>query len=95
MNSFYIDCIEDLLVQNKSYINGQTAQMIIKYNPNTMFVYSVTQDELNQVVSKLKCKSTTGSDQIQEFLAIECTQYIKKPLNVIFNVSINQGIFPD
>jgi hypothetical protein len=35
LNSFYIDCIEDLLVQNKAYINGQTAQMIIKYYPNT------------------------------------------------------------
>ena len=38
LNSFYIGCIEDLLVQNKSYINGHTAQMKIKYNPNTMFV---------------------------------------------------------
>ena len=30
LNSFFIDCIEDLLVQNKSYINGQTAQLTIK-----------------------------------------------------------------
>ena len=59
LKSFYIDCIEDL-IQNKSYINGQTAQMKIKYNPNTMFVYPVTEDKLNRVVSKLKDKSTTG-----------------------------------
>jgi hypothetical protein len=50
LNFFYIDCIEDLLVQNKSYINAHTAQM--KYNPNTVFVYPVTEDKLNQVVSK-------------------------------------------
>jgi len=37
MNSFYVDCIEDLLVQNKSYINGQTSEMKIKYKSNTMF----------------------------------------------------------
>jgi uncharacterized protein YaaQ len=67
----------------------------MKYNPNTTFVCSVTEDELNQVVSKLKGKSTTVSDQIPEFLAIECIQYNKKPLICIFNVSINQGIFPD
>ena len=36
LNSFYIDHIEDLLVQNKSYINGQTSQMKIKYNPYTI-----------------------------------------------------------
>jgi len=82
-------------VQNKAYINGQNARMKIKYNPNTMFVCPVTEDELNQVVSKLQGKSTTGFDQIPEFLVKECIQYIKKALIFIFNVSINQGIFAD
>ena len=36
INSFYIDYTEDLPLQNKSYIDGQTAQMIIKYNANTV-----------------------------------------------------------
>jgi len=52
-NSLHIDCIEDLLVQNQCYINGQTAQMIIQYSLNTKSVYRVTEDELNQVVNKL------------------------------------------
>jgi len=34
LNSFYIDCTEDLIVQNKSYINGQSTQMQITYNLN-------------------------------------------------------------
>jgi hypothetical protein len=38
LHSFYIDCREALLIQNKPYINGQTSQMKIKYNSNTMFV---------------------------------------------------------
>jgi len=80
LNSLYIDCTEDLLVQNKSYINGPTAQKIIKYDLNTKFVYPVTEDELNQVVSKLKGKSATGFDQIPEFLVKECIHYIKRPL---------------
>jgi hypothetical protein len=63
-------------------------------------VYPVTEDELNQVVSKLQGKSATGFDRIPEFLVKECIQYIKNPLIFIFNVisyhiSINQGIFPD
>jgi len=45
-----------------------------------MFVYPVTEDGLNQTVSKLKGKSATGLDQIPEFLVKECIQYIKKPL---------------
>ena len=60
-----------------------------------MFVHPVIEDELNQVLNKLNCKSTTGFDQIPEFLVKECSQYIKKPLIFIFNVSIHQGIFPD
>jgi len=76
-------------------MNGQTAQMKIKYNPNTMFVYPVIEDKLNQIVSKLKGKSATGFDQIPEFLAKECNQYMKKPLIFIFNGSINEGIFLD
>ena len=82
-------------MQNKAYINGQSAQTKIKYNPNTMFVYPVTEDELNRVVSKLQGKSATGFDQIPEFLVKECIQYIKKPLIFIFNISINQSIFTD
>ena len=44
--------IEDFLVQNKPYINGQTSQMKIIYKSSTVFVYPATEDELNQVVSK-------------------------------------------
>ena len=69
--------------------------MKIKYNPNTMFVYPVTEDNLNQLVSNLKGKSATGFDQKPECLVKECIHSIKKPLIFIFNVSINQGIFPD
>jgi hypothetical protein len=34
--------------------------MNIKYNSNTMFVYPITEDELNQVASKLKGKLANG-----------------------------------
>jgi Cu/Ag efflux pump CusA len=86
-----MDCVEDLLVQNESHINGQTAQIKIKYDPNTMSVYPVTEDELNHAISKLKGNSATGFDQIPEFLVKGCIQYIKKLLISILNVSINQG----
>jgi hypothetical protein len=47
-----IYCIEDLLIQNKPYVNGQISQMKIICNSNTMFVYPATEDELNQVLCK-------------------------------------------
>ena len=68
--------------------------MKIIYNSNSMFVYPATEDELNQVVSKWKGKSSSGFDHIPEFLVQECNWYIKKPFFFIFNVAINHGIFP-
>lgn len=44
-DSFFIDGKEDLLVQNKPYINGQIFQMKIKYNLHPIFVYPITEDE--------------------------------------------------
>jgi len=43
LNSFFIDCIEVLPVQNKTYINGETSQIEITYNSNIMFVCPVTE----------------------------------------------------
>lgn len=60
-----------------------------------MFLYPVTEDELNKVVRKLEGKSAPGFDQIPEFLGKEYIQFIKSPLIIIFNVSVNQGILPE
>jgi hypothetical protein len=91
MNSFFNDCVENLLI----HIKGQTSQMKIKYNLNTMCIYRVIEKKLNDVVCKLKGKSSTAFDQILEFLVKECIQYNRKPFMFIFNVSINQGTFPE
>ena len=64
MSSFFNDHVEDLLV----YIKGQTSQMKIKYNSNTMCTYRVIENKLNDVVCKLKGKSSPAFDQIPEFL---------------------------
>jgi hypothetical protein len=56
------------LLQNKGYINGQASQIKIKYNSNTMVIYPITEHRLNQVVSKLKGKSSTGCYKIPVFL---------------------------
>ena len=91
MNSFFNDCVEDLLV----YIKGQTSQMKIKYISNTMCNYWVIENKLNDIVCKLKGKSSTAFDQIPELLVKECIQCNRKQFIFIFNVSINHGIFPD
>jgi len=90
-NSFINDCVEDLLV----YIKGQISQKEIKHNSNTMCIYRVIENKLNDIICKLKGKSSTAIDQIPEFLVKECIQYNRTLFMFSFNVSINQGIFPE
>ena len=95
LNSFFIEHVEALLAKSKNYVNGPTSQIKIKHNFNTMFVFSVAEDELESVVGKLREKYSAGFDVIPEYLFMKCIQYIKKRLAHIFNTSLKSGIFPD
>jgi hypothetical protein len=46
-----------------------------------MFVSPITEDEVQNVVSKLKGKLSAGYDEIPEKLVKECIQFIKKTIN--------------
>jgi hypothetical protein len=60
-----------------------------------MFVSPVTEDEVQNVVSKLKGKFSAGYDEIPEKLVKECIQFIKKALTFILNISLYSGTFPN
>ena len=52
--------------------------MKIENNSNAMFVYPLTEDKLNKVVSKFIGTASTGFVQIPEFL-------VKKVFNTLIN----------
>ena len=60
-----------------------------------MFVSPITEEEVQNLVSKLKEKFSAGYDEILEKLVKECIQFIKKPLTFIFNKSLCSGTFPN
>jgi hypothetical protein len=60
-----------------------------------MFVSPVTENEVENIINKLKGKSSARFDEIPEFLVKRCSNYIKEPLTHIFNISLSLGIFPD
>ena len=93
-NKCFIDTINDLL--NKSGHNlTRTYQQGIKNNSASMFVSSITEIEIKNVISKLKGKHSAGYDDIPEVLIKHCSEYIAKPLTHVFNLSVKCGIFPD
>jgi len=60
-----------------------------------MFASPVTGNEVENVINKLKGKSSAGFDEIPEVLVKRCSHYISKPLTHVFNLSFRFGIFPD
>jgi hypothetical protein len=60
-----------------------------------MFISPVTENEVENVINKLKGKLSAGFDEIPEVLVKPCSHYIVKPLTHIFNLSFKFGIFPD
>jgi hypothetical protein len=48
----------------------------MNYNQRSVFVFPVTDMEIQEVVSKMKGKLSAGYDEIPEYLINECIKYI-------------------
>lgn len=60
-----------------------------------MFLFPVTENEVENVAKGLKKKSSAGIDGIPDCIVKQCIQLLKKPLTNIYNASFDSGIFPD
>ena len=54
----------------------------------------ITPDEVLAVISKLNCKKASGYDLINNSLIMAISQYICLPLCIIYNKSLQTGIYP-
>jgi hypothetical protein len=94
LNNFIVEIIDDLLSQNNKNNNAQLHKQRINCCQNTIFLYPVTEHEIECVIKSLKGKLSSGYDEIPECL-VKNVYYVKKPLAHIFNASLSSGIFPD
>ena len=60
-----------------------------------MFLFPVTESEVEKVATDLKNKLSAGIDDIPDYVVKRCIQVLKKPLANIYNASLESGIFPD
>ena len=60
-----------------------------------MFLFPVTESEVEKVANDLKNKLSAGIDDIPDYVVKRCIQVLKKPLANIYNASLELGIFPD
>jgi hypothetical protein len=95
-NSYFSRIPEKLLKkQGDSRINPQSHHFKIKESIKTMFLFPVTENEVENVAKGLKKKSSAGIDGIPDCIVKQCIQLLKKPLTNIYNASFDSGIFPD
>jgi hypothetical protein len=94
-NSYFIDKRAEIIEQNKNNKVNCNNQMLMNLNQHFMFLFPMTENEVEVVVTKLKGKTLVGVDEIPDFIVKDYIQLMRKPLCFIFNLYIIQGYFPD
>jgi hypothetical protein len=63
MNSHFINTVKDLIKQKN---NISIYDLKIEHCPNWIFIYPVTEEEVNDLAKSLEGKPTLGNDDIPE-----------------------------
>ena len=67
----------------------------IRESTNTMFLFPVTENEVEKVAKGLKNKLSAGIDEIPDHVVKQSIKLLKKPLANIYNAALESRIFPD
>jgi hypothetical protein len=91
LNSHFISTVKDLIKQKN---NVSIYDLKTEHCLNSIFIYPVTEEEVNDLAKSLKGKPTSGNDDIPENLVTQCIYLIKGLLTHIYNLSLTSGVFP-
>ena len=81
--------IPPLKLDNQSYLKKITR------NPKSLYLTPTMRHEIIKIIDKLPNKSSSGHDNINNILLKNIKNQIAAPLERVFNMSLEQGIFPD
>ena len=59
-----------------------------------MFMTPTSKDEVEQIISKLKSKNSSGFDEVSNRILKGITKGISTPLSILINKSLMEGVFP-
>jgi hypothetical protein len=78
-NSHFIRTVEELVKQNDDgNIISQRSQLKVNECTETMFMFPVTEMEVEKVVKDFKGKLSAGVDEVPDYVVKQCIQFIKK-----------------
>jgi hypothetical protein len=52
--------------------NNNRSQLLVDCNPNSMYIFPISEEEIVSVVTKLEGKASAGADEIPDFLVKVC-----------------------
>ena len=59
-----------------------------------IFLYSITENEMSNIINSLPNKSSSGVDDISNKILKHLKNELVTPLTIVFNKSIEEGVFP-
>lgn len=92
-NLYFADIVGKLVKQNNSKMLCCQAPQRINSCNETMFICPVTENEILEVVKKVRGKFSAGTDEIPDYVVKKCIETVKMPLAHIYNASLEAGIF--
>lgn len=75
------------VIQDEIVIDNSCCNELTEIKPNSMFLYTVTTNELIMHINSLKNNSSPGQDKLSENFIEKINAYILKPLIHMFNLS--------
>ena len=85
--------LSDKLPQPKNLINSYINK--IPTCPNSMYLKPTCPLEIDQIIRNMQNKKSSGYDNISNQMLKWLRPVIIQPLSIIFNMSMEQGIFPN
>ena len=92
-NDFFSSIGEEL---NNKFPNETDFKKYLKFNSvESIYLYPIVTEEIRKEILNLSCKKSCGPDNLPARI-IKCTaNSVSEPLTHIFNLSIDQGIYPN
>ena len=95
-NDYFINLAPELASQIQPPDIPMEDLLINAPKPNKKFqLKPITLEEVKKIISTLKPKASSGSDNISNLLIKEIMDIISEPLMILINKSFTEGIFPD
>lgn len=97
-NSYFINAPQLLkrsILRSSHDSDGDTVMLVRKIESNSLFFSDITPEEIFIYIGSLDNSNSSGCDNISNYLIKQIAHSIVYILAYIFNLSLEQGIFPD